>query len=236
MPTNLFLMQKKLITLFLLTTLLTLGMKAQTESTYRKEIGIGIGLTNYLGDFNGTLTKGMQPQVSLIYKRVFNPYSALKFDLGYANIKGKSSDNSTFYPQYSEEVLTFKKSLFDLNVSYEYNFLPYGTGNDYRGAVRFTPYITIGLGATLATGEGSTAATANMPIGLGVKYKVAKRMNLALEWAFHPTMSDKLDGSEAPYGIESSGIFKNTDCYSTLRATLTYSFSANCPSCNKDSW
>ena len=46
MPTNLFLMQKKLITLFLLTTLLTLGMKAQTESTYRKEIGIGIDLNH----------------------------------------------------------------------------------------------------------------------------------------------------------------------------------------------
>ena len=227
-------MFRKLLTISLFTFAFIVPAEGQTESTYKREIGVGVGLTTYLGDFNGSLTKGMQPQVSAIYKRVFTPYSALKFDLGFTQIKGRSGNSTSYYPDYSTQEYIFKKSLFDLNVSYEYNFWPYGTGNDYRGAIRFTPYITIGLGTTLATGEGSTAFTVNMPIGFGVKYKIAKRTNLAVEWTFHPSLSDKLDGLEAPYNIKSSGMFKNTDGYATLRATLTYSFSANCPTCNKD--
>ncbi|MCQ2221285.1 MAG: porin family protein, partial [Prevotella sp.] len=37
-----------------------------------------------------------------------------------------------------------------------------------------------------------------------------------------------------PYRINSSGIFKNTDCYSNLQVTLTYSFWEKCKTCNKD--
>lgn len=50
----------------------------------------------------------------------------------------------------------------------------------------------------------------------------------------HFSLSDKLDGVADPYGIESSGLFKNTDCYSALLVTLSYSFSAKCRTCNKD--
>ena len=67
-----------------------------------------------------------------------------------------------------------------------------------------------------------------------MKYKATRRLNIALEWTFHPSASDKLDGAEAPLGIESTGIFKNTDCYSSLRLMLTYSFSQRCKTCNKD--
>ncbi|MDD6865956.1 MAG: porin family protein, partial [Prevotella sp.] len=37
-----------------------------------------------------------------------------------------------------------------------------------------------------------------------------------------------------PYGIKSSGLFKNTDCYSVLQLSLTYSFMPKCVTCNKD--
>lgn len=102
------------------------------------------------------------------------------------------------------------------------------------GAQRLTPYIFLGLGMTFASGnEANSSVAANVPIGLGVKYKIGQRMNLGLEWGIHVSTSDELDGMKDPYGIKSSGIFKNTDCYSSLRATLTYSFSAKCKTCNK---
>lgn len=213
-----------------------LMLKAQDEPTYRREIGVGVGITNYLGDFNGSLTKGFQPQVNMLYRQVFSPYSALKLDLGYAPFKGSSRDVTTYFPDYGETPYTFSRTLVDLNAAYEYNFLPYGTGRDYRGAVRLTPFIFFGLGATLTLGDPSTDATVNMPLGFGVKYKIGQRMNLGVEWAAHFTFSDKLDGVQDPYHIESSGLFKNTDCYSSLRVTLTYSFSPKCPTCNKDDW
>lgn len=222
--------------LILLLMLPVVVVNAQDEPTYKREIGVGVGLTNYLGDFNGSVTKNFQLAANLLFRQVFNPYSALKLDLGYAQMKGSSRDVTTYYPDYAQEPYTFSRSLIDLNATYEYNFLPYGTGRDYRGAVRMTPFFFIGLGATLTMGDPKTDATVNLPIGIGVKYKVAPRLNLGLEWAAHFTVSDKLDGVEDPYYIESSGVFKNTDCYSSLRLTLTYSFSPKCPTCNKDDW
>lgn len=71
-------------------------------------------------------------------------------------------------------------------------------------------------------------------MGLGLKYKIGERLNLGVEWAMHFSLSDKLDGVEDPYGVKSTGIFKNTDCYSTLTLSLTYSFSPKCANCNKD--
>ena len=71
-------------------------------------------------------------------------------------------------------------------------------------------------------------------MGIGVKYKIGKRINLGVEWAMHFSLSDKLDGVKDPYGIESTGMFKNTDCYSSLKVTLTYSFLPKCIICNKD--
>ena len=59
-------------------------------------------------------------------------------------------------------------------------------------------------------------------------------MNLGVEWGVHFTLSDKLDGSQDPYGIKSSGAFKNTDCYSALQVTLTYSFMAKCRTCHNE--
>ena len=76
--------------------------------------------------------------------------------------------------------------------------------------------------------------TANVPLGLGVKYKLGERLNLGVEWRVHFSLSDKLDGMADPYGIRSSGLFKNTDCYSALQLTLTYSFMSKCRTCNND--
>ena len=57
---------------------------------------------------------------------------------------------------------------------------------------------------------------------------------LGVEWNIHFSLSDKLDGRADPYLIKSSGLFKNTDCYSALKVTLTYSFMAKCRTCHND--
>lgn len=100
-----------------------------------------------------------------------------------------------------------------------------------------TPFIFGGLGGTFVSiknGDKKNDFSANVPIGIGLKYKLNKRMNLGVEWAMHFSLSDELDGQKDPYGIVSSGAFKNTDCYSTLQLTLTYSFSARCRTCHNE--
>ena len=123
--------------------------------------------------------------------------------------------------------------MVDLCATYEYNFWPYGTGLEYRGAQRLTPFIFLGLGMVYTKSD-RNVVTASLPLGIGVKYKLADRLNLGVEWSVNFSMNDRLDGSADPYSITSSGIFKNTDCYSALQVSLTYSFMAKCRTCHNE--
>ncbi|MBO1363794.1 outer membrane beta-barrel protein [Prevotella sp. A2931] len=207
---------------------------AQLDDEYRWEAGAGLGFTGYLGDFNGNISKNQQPSATLLLRRVFNPSMTLKLAGTLGKLKGNAKDVKTVYPELSEKRYAFSKSLIDLGVAYEYNLWPYGTGHDYRGAKPFTPYVMAGLGTTYVSGNGQHTFTANIPLGAGLKYKLNERLNIGLEWAMHFSLSDQLDGVKDPYGIESKGAFKNTDSYTTLQLTLTYSFAPKCTNCNKD--
>ena len=203
---------------------------AQEDPEYRLEIGGGIGTVTYLGDYNDNLLKGMQPWGTVMAKYKINPRMAVGMTLGYGRIKGTSNRVTTWYPQ---EYYEFGTKMVDGGFRFEYNFWPYGTGREYRGAKPLTPFFSIGLGATYAKADKSVF-TANLPIGIGVKYKLADRINLGLEWSIHFSMSDHLDGKPDPYSIKSSGMFKNTDCYSALQATISYSFMAKCRTCHNE--
>lgn len=223
-------MLKRVLFSVLLSTI-TVGLSAQEDPEYRAELGGGIGLVSYQGDFNGNLFKDVQPMFTVLGRYKFNPRMALAMNISIGKIKGSSRNAKTYYPL--TEDIDFSHGLVDVGFRYEYNFWPYGTGREYRGAQRLTPYIYIGLGATFAKPD-KTEVAVNLPVGAGVKYKVGERLNLALEWTMHFTSSDMLDGVKDPYGIKSSGLFKNTDCYSHLRLSLTYDLWAKCKTCNND--
>lgn len=221
--------------LMLMVLLPAARISAQDDPQYRMEIGAGVGMVSYEGDFNGNVLKNMQPMFSALWRYNFDPYKDLRLSATYGKLKGSSKDVDTYYPDYATEEYSFNRNLLDVSLVFEYNFWPYGTGRDYRGAKRLTPYIYGGIGATSASGGGSKSVfTANVPIGLGVKYKLNERMNLGLDWGIHFSLSDELDGVKDPYQVKSSGMFKNTDCYSMLQLTLTYSFKAKCRTCNKE--
>ena len=206
---------------------------AQADEEYLLEVGGGIGAVSYLGDFNGSISGNMQPMATALLRRVINPYMGVTATVSYGQLKGSYKSADTFYPDYQGQTYSFSNPLVDLSLRYEYNFWPYGTGRDYRGAKRLTPFVFGGLGGTYTNTTGTVLAT-NLLLGAGVKYKAAKRLNVALEWGIHFTTSDKLDGAEDPYYIKSTGAFKNKDCYSALQLTLTYSFLAKCRTCHNE--
>ncbi len=209
-------------------------LSAQDDPEYRMEIGVGAGLNGYLGDFNSNITKDLQPMASVIARYVLNPYMGLRMNVSYGTMKGSSADVETYYPDYATMPYTFKNTLYDVCLTYEYNFWPYGTGRDYRGAKRLVPFVFAGIGGTYVDTPDKGKFAFNMPLGLGVKYKMSERLNLGLEWAIHFAQTDEIDGVKDPYYVKTSGLFKNTDCYSALQLTLTYSFMARCKTCNKE--
>ena len=222
---------KRLFALVCLLSIL-LGIRAQDDPEYRMEVGAGLGLVSYEGDFNSNLMKNMQPMVALVAKYRYNPRMALGASIGLGKLKGSSTDVATWYPD-MEGPYSFNSQLIDVTLRYEYNFWAYGTGREYYGARRVAPFIAIGLGVTHANATHGVFA-ANLPLGAGVKVKLGERLNLTAEWTIHFTGSDELDGMSDPYGIKSSGLFKNTDCYSNLQVALTYDIWAKCKTCNND--
>ena len=82
----------------------------------------------------------------------------------------------------------------------------------------------------MATGNGD-AFTMNVPMGLGVKYKLSARLNLGLEFTMRMSLSDKLDGLKDLNGIN-SGFAKNKDWYSFTMISITYEFSKRCRTCH----
>lgn len=225
-------MRKDLVTLLMLCA--TLTASAQQDDEYLMEIGGGVGMVSYQGDFNGKITSGMQPAGAIVWRRLLNPYMGFRVTGMMGKLKGDATRVETYYPDETTRAYSFDRSLTDVSVTYEYNFWPYGTGRDYRGAKRLTPFVFGGIGATYVSGGEKKVFTANVPIGLGIKYKLKERLNVGLEWSMHFSLSDELDGMADPYGIKSSGAFKNTDCYSRLMLTLTYSFKSKCRTCNND--
>lgn len=225
-------MRKGLVTLLMLCA--TLTASAQQDDEYLMEIGGGVGMVSYQGDFNGKITSGMQPAGAIVWRRLLNPYMGFRVTGMMGKLKGDATRVETYYPDETTRAYSFDRSLTDVLVTYEYNFWPYGTGRDYRGAKRLTPFVFGGIGATYVSGGEKKVFTANVPIGLGIKYKLKERLNVGLEWSMHFSLSDELDGIADPYGIKSSGAFKNTDCYSGLMLTLTYSFKSKCRTCNND--
>ena len=210
------------------------GAMAQGDPLYLMEAGGTLGLVTYLGDFNAGIFRGAQPMGGLVLRRVINPYMDLRLAAFAGKIKGSSQGNGTYYPAYAASPYHFNHRVVDVGVAYEYNFWPYGTGRDYRGAQPLTPYIMGGMGLTHVNGSAKNVTTANLFLGVGVKYKLAERLNLGLEWAMHFATSDKLDGVADPYTVRSVGMFKNKDGYSALSLSLTYSFMPKCRTCNKD--
>lgn len=225
-------MRKGLVTLLMLCA--TLTASAQQDDEYLMEIGGGVGMVSYQGDFNGKITSGMQPAGAIVWRRLLNPYMGFRVTGMMGKLKGDATRVETYYPDETTRAYSFDRSFTDVSVTYEYNFWPYGTGRDYRGAKRLTPFAFGGIGATYVSGGEKKVFTANVPIGLGIKYKLKERLNVGLEWSMHFSLSDELDGIADPYGIKSSGAFKNTDCYSGLMLTLTYSFKSKCRTCNND--
>lgn len=228
---------KKWMAYIVLMMTTVLPAMAQDDAEYRMEIGGGVGLAGYLGDFNENLTKDQQPMAAAVARYIFNPYEGLKLSAAYGKLKGTSADMKTYYPDYAEKPYEFDNGLIDLSLTYERNLIPYGTGQDYMGAKRLAPFVFGGLGLTYAktnnSSDGkSSAFTANVPIGIGIKYKVADRLNIGVEWAMHFSLSDRLDGVKDPYYIVSGGAFKNTDCYSTVMVSLTFSFWERCRVCH----
>ena len=186
-------------------------------------------MSGYLGDANNAnLLKKPGYVAGGLFRYIINSRMALKANLLTAKISGNSANLANTYPD--AQTYAFSSQLYDLGAQFEFNFLNYGIGSKYLKLKRISPYLTLGVGANLATGDGDAFAL-NVPMGVGVKYKLGERLNIGLEFTMRKAFSDKLDGLKDLNGI-TSGFAKNTDWYSFTMISITYEFSKRCRTCH----
>lgn len=206
-----------------------LGIQAQ-ELEYKMELGAMGGMGFYMGDAN---LNGFYQNVTLaggaMGRYNINPRMSLKFDVAYGSVKGDATKKKNYFPNVDGQKWAFNNSIVDIGCQYELSFWGYGTGTGYKGHKRLTPYIQFGFGFTAA----KNVFTGNIPMGFGIKYKLKDRVNVGLDWSMRFSMSDKLDGINDPYKIQ-SGFLKNKDSYSWTMVYLSYDLCPKYRKCNND--
>ncbi len=212
------------------------GVSAQ-ELEYNMEVGGMAGGCFYMGDANNTsLFKDVALMGGVIARYNINPRMAVKGDLAVGHIKGSTEGLDNKFP--NKQHATFARNVYELGAQFEYSFFAYGTGEGYKDSRQLAPYLVGGLGLTYAPKPACHVVAMNLPIGIGVKYKAAERVNVGAEWTMRFTTSDKLDvvsisglQLDDPYGIKSKGL-KNKDSYSWLMVYVSYDMFPKYRKCN----
>lgn len=207
------------------------SINAQTAK-YKFDVGAGIGMSGYLGDVNESNVfkhPGLAGGASFRY--IIDSRWAIRGLFTAASLSGNSADYDMVFP--SGESYKFDAWAYDLGARAEFNFFGYGIGETYKKLRRWSPYLTVGVGATMSSCDGNSAFAMNIPMGFGIKYKLRERLNLGLEFAMTKVFGDKVDGKDLNdlYQIKSSFI-KNTDWYSTVMLSITYEFGERCETCH----
>lgn len=212
------------------------GSVRADELEYRFELGGMVGGCCYYGDANyNSFMKNMNIMGGIIGRYNINPRMAVKANLAMARISGETAGLDNNFPGGDTE---FSRTIYDLGVQFECNLMAYGDASGYKSTSRLAPYIFGGIGVAFAPEPAKNVFTPNLPVGIGLKYKIAPRLNLGCELSFRFTFSDELDVVsdkspvlDDPYGIKSGGL-KNKDCYSFLSISVTYDFSPKFRRCN----
>jgi opacity protein-like surface antigen len=215
------------------------GCTAAAAQEYKYEIGGMGGTAMYLGDANETSPlRGWHPSGGLIYRYNMNFRWALKADLLMGKVSGDTKNEATVFPHQAQTA--FERNFFELGGQIEFNFLPYSDKYSYLNTRKISPYLLAGLCLTLAPG-GDTFFGVNLPMGVGVKYKIMHKMNLGVEYAVHRLFSDAFDAPHSDKGFHlnnpchvQQGMFKNKDWYNTLLFSITWEFGLRDERCTTD--
>jgi hypothetical protein len=204
-------------------------VSAQPQSfVHEGEIGIMVGGAHYFGDLNNRAALNRpKPSVGFFMRKQIGNYVAVRLAANYAQLG--YSDRYSDIDFNRRRNLSFNTHLFEVGLQGDFNFFRFEPWSD---EFFFTPYVTLGAGIfnfnpyaylndekfflrPLGTeGQGSNLyperkVYKNMafcfPIGMGIKYNLARNINLMLEVSHRFTTTDYLDDVSLTYA--GAGVF-----------------------------
>ncbi len=175
----------RIVILFLL---LVNGMSLYAQKTL--EGGILAGGHYYLGDINPSRQfHSTQFGGGLFVRQNYNKRWAVRANLTLGTLSGDDADFSNAYQQTRN--IHFNTPLLEIVAQAEFNFLSYKLGST-RHTSPYTPYFASGLGYLLLSNS-TTPHNIILPMSVGVKFAIGKKLEIGLEWSFRKTFSDYVD-------------------------------------------
>lgn len=199
------------------------------SAEYNHELGLSGGTTFYLGDANH-ITPFNRPKwtAGAFYRYNIDTRWAVKLDVNYAVVEGDTRDFGYILPN-GQSYARFERGFADIHAAVEFNFFDIGENSIYKSKFDATPYIMLGVGLCAYTDiyGGSSMYELSIPIGLGGKWKINKRLTLGIEWSIHKLFTDSFDVTNAtneildnPTNAPKVG-FLDTDFYSLAKISLS---------------
>ena len=239
---------KKILLAFVFTTFLITAVDAQRWKLRRYEGILGFGTTNVFGDIGGTADQSnlfglkdieidqTRPSFYAGIRYKIEEDMAVKLNIVYGI--GSGSDDGS---KNEHRELSFKTTLIESSVQYEYYFLKEdrrlkssavfnrrGMINNYAkiaayafgglGGIYFNPSLE-GPPSQLAHEwhivDGYSKFNLTLPVGLGLKYTIDDQISLGFELGGRYTLSDYLEGFSTTFS-------KNNDIYYFTNLTFIY--------------
>lgn len=201
------------------------------EILYKYSLGGNLGMSGYAGDASSYLYRHPGFAVEGLFRYQYDSRWSFGANLSYLTLSGNTADMDGVRPGGVE--YKFKSSVIDLNGRVDFNFFPYGMGETYKGLKLWTPYLTAGVGVSMALCDGNTAIGPNIPLGVGFKYKPSERINLFVEFSVTKVFNDHFDGANlSDLNQIQSSFIKNNDWYSRLTLGISFEFGERCETCH----
>jgi hypothetical protein len=196
----------------------------------RSELGVYGGGMYYIGDLNQTgHFKGMKPAVGALYR--FNVHSRLALRTNILAGSYEASDANSKFDMLRNRNLSVQSNLYELASGLEFNYWPYQIGHqrykatayflvemgacyfnpktEYEGdLVELQPLSTEGQGSTLSSKRRYSRLAFTMPIGLGFRFSLGKKVCINLEYGIRKTFTDYLDDVGADYYVNSAELLQ----------------------------
>lgn len=191
---------------------------AQKSFGEKSELGFFAGAMYYTGELNRMgHFRQMSPAGSLIFRYNLHPRLALRANATYGRIKGADALSKNTY--YQERNLSFESILAEGAFGIEFNYQSYVTGRTYGERYWYTAYMftqlagfyfnptavidgatyelqplgTEGQGTVLSNQKNYLRFQMAVPIGLGFKLNLSKRVQFNIEYGARMTFTDYLD-------------------------------------------
>jgi len=192
------------------------------------EIGFQLGAFNYTGDLsNGYSLKNHRPAGSVFLRSNITDAVGLKYGIAAGMIHGSNE----FFDDTENQItsISFNTTILEAFGSFEFYFLDY---KSKHSRTHWTPYLSLGLAVFTYFGDAASNSDQSriqpaIPIGIGFKYQVSKRIDIGLEASARLTFFDYLDGIGDGDPIGPDYVYANKysfDTYYFIGFTLNYTF------------